>query len=142
LQRYILTNTKKEFPPLSIFITVNGCKSFSGQNYISDPDKIVVRDTESERKIIEIFEAAEFLVDKNIIYLTDENKLFEFLRNDLPRLQELAEVYYSDAFKNISVRFPPSFSGGIRINQASNMLEFSLTTEILIKASLNIFFLP
>jgi len=57
--------------------------------------------------------------------LTDENKLFEFLRNDLPRLQELAEVYYSDAFKNISVRFPPSFSGGIRINQASNMLEFS-----------------
>jgi len=98
---------------------------FSGQNYISDPDKIVVRDTESERKIIEIFEAAEFLVDKNIIYLTDENKLFEFLRNDLPRLQELAEVYYSDAFKNISVRFPPSFSGGIRINQASNMLEFS-----------------
>jgi len=57
---------------------------FSGQNYISDPDKIVVRDTESERKIIEIFEAAEFLVDKNIIYLTDENKLFEFLRNDLP----------------------------------------------------------
>jgi len=41
---------------------------FSGQNYISDPDKIVVRDTESERKIIEIFEAAEFLVDKNIIY--------------------------------------------------------------------------
>jgi len=98
---------------------------FSGQNYINDPDKIVVRDMESERNIIGIFEAAEFIVDKNTIYLVDENKLFEFLTNDLPRLQELSEVYYSDAFKNITVKFPPRFSGGIRLNQDSNMLEFS-----------------
>ncbi|HOM01566.1 MAG TPA: DEAD/DEAH box helicase [Acetivibrio sp.] len=102
---------------------------FSGQNYINDPDKIVVRDMESERKIIEIFETAEFIVDKNTIYLTDESKLFEFLRNGLTRLQELAEVYYSDAFKSISVRFPPGFSGGIRLSQDSNMLEFSFDYE-------------
>lgn len=102
---------------------------FSGSNYINEPDKIVVRDMETEKKIIGMFEMAEFVVDKNMIYLVNEDKLFEFLTNALARLQEVSEVYYSDAFKNIKVKYPSSFSGGIRLSQDSNMLEFSFDYE-------------
>lgn len=102
---------------------------FSSINEKNDPDRILVRDVEYEKKIIAMFEASEFVVDKDRIYLVDEEKIFEFLKNSLPKLQEVSDVYYSDSFKNIKVKYPSSFSGGIRLNQESSMLEFSFDYE-------------
>ncbi len=103
------------------FSTVN-------KNYNSS-DRVVLRDVETEKKIIGLFETSEFVVDKDRLYLEDEEKIFEFVNITLPRLQELSEVYYSDDFKNLHVKYPSRFSGGIRLNQESNMLEFSFEYE-------------
>jgi SNF2 family DNA or RNA helicase len=107
--------------------TVNPFSSFN-KNYKSS-DKIVLRDVASEKNIISLFEASEFVVDKDRLYLDDEEKIYVFVNNILPKLQELSEVYYSDDFKNINVKYPSGFSGGIRLNQQSNILEFSFEYE-------------
>lgn len=107
--------------------TINPFSSVD-KNY-ENSDIIVLRDVESEKKIINFFEASEFVVDKDRLYLEDEEKIYEFINHALPKLQELSEVYYSDDFKNVRIKYPSGFSGGIRLNQESNLLEFSFEYE-------------
>ncbi len=91
--------------------------------------KILVRDVEKERIIVDILGESEFKVRNDKAYLDNEDKIFDFVFEVVPRLQEHAEVYYSDSFKNIMIKEMTSFSGGIRLNAGSNMLEFSFNIE-------------
>ena len=70
--------------------------------------RILIRDVEKERKIIGLLENAEFKIMKDKVYLEDEEKIFYFLKDILPKLQELSEVYYSDAFKRMTIKDPRS----------------------------------
>lgn len=88
-------------------------------------DRILIRDLEREKEIISIFEASEFKVKNNQIYLDDEEKKFEFVYKKIPLIQEKAEVFYSEAFKSVKIKDMSSFSGGIRLNSENDMLEFS-----------------
>ncbi|MGE5582552.1 MAG: DEAD/DEAH box helicase, partial [Bacillota bacterium] len=101
----------------------------AGAGEADAPERIVVRDVEKERRIQAVFEKAEFKVAKDYIYLDDEEKIYHFLRYLLPELKEEAEVYYSDDFKNLKVRYPRTISGGVRLNNRSNLLELSLQYE-------------
>lgn len=91
--------------------------------------RILVREMEKERNILAFFEKADFKVEKDRIYLLDEDRMFEFMYQVFPRLQEQAEIYYSDSFRSIKIKEPSTFSGGVRLNQRSNMLEFSFHYE-------------
>ena len=102
-----------------------------------DEGKILVRDIETERDILQNFENAEFNVEKDKIYLIDEEKIYDFLNLTLPKLQEISEVYYSEAFKNIKIKYPSSFTGGVKLNKDSNMLEFSFNYEDISSDELN-----
>ena len=95
-----------------------------GENKVTS-DKIIIRDMQKERKILSIFEGSEFKVNRDVIYLQDDDKIFEFIYSILPQLRELAEIFYSDQFKNITVRDSAPFSGGVRLNEDSDLLEFS-----------------
>ncbi len=88
-------------------------------------DRILIRDFEREKEIISIFEASEFKVKNNQIYLDDEEKKFEFVYRKIPLLQEKAEVFYSESFKNVKIKDMSSFSGGVKLNSENDMLEFS-----------------
>ncbi len=103
----------------------------SGQNGSGAPsdNKILIRDAGKERKLLGFLEEAEFKVNKGEIYLDNEEKIFDFMSNVLSELQELAEVYYSAAFKNMQIRNTSSFSGRVRFNEDSSMLEFSFQYE-------------
>ena len=92
-------------------------------------DKILIRDIEKERAILDIFEQAEFKVLEGKLYLRDDEKIFSFIYTLLPILQENAEIFYSDTFKNIRIKDPRAFTGGIRLNEGSDMLEFSFHHE-------------
>ncbi len=87
-------------------------------------ERILVRDTESERKILELFEQYSFLVQPKRIYLEDEEKIYDFFHTGLSRLLNLASVYYSDDFK-VVIREKAITSAGIRLNEDTNLLEFS-----------------
>lgn len=87
-------------------------------------DNILIRDVQQERKILNIFEQAEFIVSRGKISLDDDEKIFDFSVNWIPQLQELAETFYSDDFK-IKIRTSTSFSGRIRLDESLDMLEIS-----------------
>ena len=90
-------------------------------------DQILVRDTATERKILELFEQFGFLVQPNRIYLEDEQRILDFFYEGLPALTDLAAVFYSDDFK-FTVREKAVSYMGIRLNEDTNYLEFSFDT--------------
>ncbi|MBD5459120.1 MAG: DEAD/DEAH box helicase family protein [Lachnospiraceae bacterium] len=57
----------------------------------------------------------------------DEDKLYELLGEGLMRMQELGEVFVSDALKKIRVSPSPKVSMGVSL--AGDMLELSMSTE-------------
>lgn len=91
--------------------------------------KILVRDVKSERAILDLFEKTEFKNVSGLLCLDREEDIYDFVAHILPETQQLAEVYYSDAFRNMRVRSSTAFSGGVRLNVDSGMLECSFALQ-------------
>lgn len=92
-------------------------------------DKIIVRDIEGERNVLDSFEKSDFRVRNGAIYLDEEDKIFEFIHYSLPLLQDFAEIYYSDDFKTIDIKDSCGFRSALRLNSQSDLLEFSFQHE-------------
>lgn len=92
----------------------------------SASDHILIRDIEQERKILDIFEQADFTVSEGRISLEDEEKIFDFTVAGFTQLQDLAETYYSDDFK-LKIHYSSGFTGRIRLDESMDMLEISFT---------------
>ncbi|WP_432401472.1 SNF2 helicase associated domain-containing protein [Wukongibacter sp. M2B1] len=107
-------------------ITLN---AFNDRDNVRIDDKIILRDISKEKEVLSFFEIAEFKVSKNHIYLDDEEKMFDFMYYKLPMIQEIAEVYYSDSFKNVKIQDSTSFSGRVRLNPHNSLLEFNFSVE-------------
>ncbi|WP_045576540.1 DEAD/DEAH box helicase [Desulfosporosinus sp. I2] len=93
-------------------------------NESATSDIILIRSVHQERKILNILEQADFIVSKGKISLEGEDKIFDFTVNWLPKLQDLAELYYSDQFK-LKIRTSTTFSGQVRLDQTLDILEIS-----------------
>lgn len=91
--------------------------------------RILVRDIEKENQIIALIEKAEFKVSSEYIYLQGHEKIYRFLMEIIPKLQQYSEVYYSENFKNIRIYSPSSLSARVRLNENSNLLEFDFDIE-------------
>lgn len=98
---------------------------FSDEQTKRVENKILVRDIEGENRILSYFEDMEFKVSKNYLYLDGEDKFFKFIHEVIPQLQKLSQVFYSDSFKNMTIKDSSSFSVGIKLNEESDMLEIS-----------------
>ena len=83
---------------------------------------LIVRDYTAERKIQVIFESYSFKVEKDRITLVKDDEIFDFIYNAIPEMTKLAEVFYSESFKNIKITITPSFRGSVRLVNGS-MLE-------------------
>jgi SNF2 family DNA or RNA helicase len=101
---------------------------FSRRDFRTAPgdDQILIRDLEQERKIVSIFEQADFIVSEGKISLEDDEKIFDFTVKGFPELQDLAEIYYSDDFR-LTIQTSATFSGRIRLDESLDMLEVSFT---------------
>ncbi|HEX2926865.1 MAG TPA: SNF2 helicase associated domain-containing protein [Ruminiclostridium sp.] len=91
--------------------------------------KILIRDMEKEGIILDILGETDFKVNGNRIYLDEEEKIFDFVNSIVPKLQEYAQVFYSESFKAMTIKKLPSFSGFLRLNTLNNFLEFSFDIE-------------
>lgn len=89
-------------------------------------NRIIVRDSSKEHKIFDLLERAGFTVSQGEIHLYEEERLFQFIEDILPELQELAEVYYSEQFGGLRIRTASSCSGAVRLDKSLNFLEFSV----------------
>ncbi len=104
-------------------------KAFSNTDNIRMDNRIILRDMDKEKEILNYFEVSEFKVNANYIYLDDDDKIFSFLYEKLPALQEITEIYYSENFKRVKIQESSSFSGGVRLNSKNNLLEFKFSVE-------------
>lgn len=95
----------------------------------STDSRILIRDKEKENIIMELIEESLFKVNPDKIYIDDEDDIFNFMMEKLPRLREVSDVYYSSGFKTMEIKDESSFSGRLRLEADSSMLEFSFDIE-------------
>lgn len=95
----------------------------------SQGEQIIIRDSIGEQNILFILDQYGFSVHPGEAYLEDEENIFDFLYSGIPRIQELAHVYYSEDFVGYMARRRFSYSGGIRLNTEMDMLEFSFEVD-------------
>lgn len=118
--------------------------SFNYGDYKIDPfnqeketkDNIIIRDYEGEREILDIFEKAAFRINRGIVYLEEDERIYDFITEQVPKLQELCEVYYSDAFKTIKLYDSSYYKSSVRFNEGLDLLEFNFSIEGIDRESL------
>ncbi len=104
-------------------------KAFDDTTDIRKDGRIILRDISKEKKILSFFETASFKVNSDYIYMEDEAGIFDFIYNQLPLLQQMADVYYSESFKGVKTKDTVSFTGGVKLNSKNNFLEFNFSLE-------------
>lgn len=92
-------------------------------------DKILIRDSEREGIILDILAETDCRVSSDKIYLDEEEKIFDFVNSVIPKLQQFAQIFYSDSFKAMSFKKIPSFSGYLRLNTLGDFLEFNFSID-------------
>jgi len=85
-------------------------------------EKILVRDVKGEKNLMALLEQAGFTVRGGGLHLVGEDKVFALFAEYAPRLQHLAEVYYSDRLGRAANVQRPVPKGQVRIS-AGNLLE-------------------
>jgi SNF2 family DNA or RNA helicase len=90
------------------------------------PNQFILRDMEKEQPILDFFYQNGFSVEKDLFCLLDKGDIYRFVFEELPGLQKLAEVYYSEEFKKVTVKRKINISG--RISLVDDLLEVSFDT--------------
>lgn len=101
---------------------------FGLQEKFNDKERIMIRDIQKERLITDLLGLQPFRVNNNEIYLNEEDKIFDFIYETLPRLQEHADVFYSEDFRKMASSVSRPYTGGVRLND-SDLLEFTFAIE-------------
>lgn len=106
-------------------IEINPLKSYPYQN----EETLLLRDKTAEVRFLERLTGIGFRPGVESYLLLDETQIYRFLQKTLPEILENAEVYHSQSFDNLKIKKPPRFSGAIRLDEASDLLEISFQME-------------
>lgn len=97
-------------------------------------EKLLLRDGEGERAVLDILADAGFRVNRENIRLSQPDALFRFLNEGVRRLTDTAEVFLSRDFRKMYVR-RPALRGGLRMENGSLLMSLDVdgapTDEIL-----------
>lgn len=102
--------------------------SSDGSN-LTRKDKILLRDVKKERAILKELEESAFKVIDGEIYMDEEENIYDFVFETIPKLQNLCHIYYSEGFKDMTYRKSSYISGGIQLNEETDMLDFDFETD-------------
>lgn len=97
-----------------------------GSNSLLPKDTFILRNIEMEQPILNFLQEAGFIVEKGQYILTDKEKIYLFVFELLPRLQEMAGVFYSEDFKKVTVKREIRISG--RVSLVGDLLEVAFDT--------------
>ncbi|GIP34854.1 DEAD/DEAH box helicase [Paenibacillus sp. J2TS4] len=87
-------------------------------------DRILVRDGDRERRILELMEQSSFARTEGGYFLNDEDAEYEFLYHIVPQLEELAEVYATTAVKVRLFTGHASPKVTVEVDERTDWLEF------------------
>ena len=88
--------------------------------------KEFARDIVKENKVMDIFVKSGFMLDKanNRLILVDEEKIFEFLTQDIEYYMRNFEILVTDNFKTRDIKHPKITSVGVKVE--NNLLKLDL----------------
>ncbi|MEA1960771.1 MAG: DEAD/DEAH box helicase [Bacillota bacterium] len=89
-------------------------------------ERTLLRALHEEQQLIQFFQRHQFQLIQGTFVQEDEALIFDFLQEGLPMLDELADIYYSDDFKQLSINRTAQVSPGVRLDPGSNLLSLSL----------------
>ena len=92
-------------------------------------EKLLIRDIGKEEAVLDILASTDFKVKDGRVHLSGEDNIYEFVFQLVPKLQEHASVFYSGDLKNIRLKSSITFSARFRLNNKTDMLEFSFYAE-------------
>lgn len=98
-------------------------------DYVAKDGLIIVRQPEKENEIISLLEDMHFVPSCNYYALRDERFIFEFLTVGVGELSQSCELYYSDDFKNFTLRNPGKLTTALKVNNDINMLEMEFNYD-------------
>lgn len=90
--------------------------------------KILIRDKAAEGQILRIFDQYRFQKENGFFIQEDEDRSYEFLVDALPRLTELADIFYAESFKQQPVQRLEKIRVGVHIDE-ENVLKVSLKND-------------
>lgn len=102
-------------------------------NPVSEKDtiedgRVLIRDMQKELQFIGLIKSMGFCEDRPKFTLTSEEALLDFMSEGIGKLQELADVYYSESFKGIKIYSSANIKSSIKLND-EDLLEFSFNIE-------------
>ncbi len=100
----------------------------NSQQQESFSSSLLIRDSQKESFIMDQLEQANFEVGTGGLHLKDEEYIYSFIVLQLPKLQEQAEIYYSERLKNLSVQ-RPKVKGRLGLTPKGDLLEIGLQWE-------------
>jgi SNF2 family DNA or RNA helicase len=90
---------------------------------------ILLRDIEKENEIICLLNSLGMYQKGKLFYSESEEDIAEIISGKIDMLHEVAELFYSDAFKSLRIKNINSVRMGIRLNTDSNLLEFDFHVD-------------
>ncbi|CAM4167238.1 SNF2 helicase associated domain-containing protein [Paenibacillus alkaliterrae] len=92
-------------------------------------DRILMRDGEQERRILELMELSPFAKTEEGYFMEDEEAEYEFLYHVVPQLEKLLTVYATSAVKVriVTKHAPPSIK--VDIGERTDWLEFKFNMD-------------
>ncbi|QDR80173.1 Bacterial SNF2 helicase associated [Sporomusa termitida] len=91
--------------------------------------KWLLRATAQEKEILNTFQQYGFTWSADRLVLADEASAYTFLYQALPELQSRAEILYAADLHQPKIKPAGKITAGVRLNQSTDMLEFSLQLE-------------
>ncbi|MCX7749923.1 MAG: SNF2 helicase associated domain-containing protein [Clostridia bacterium] len=90
---------------------------------------ILLRDVENEKRVLDFLVSAGFRFHEGLFFIEKEEQMAELLLNKIEKLKEMAEVYYSNDFKEIEVRNVNKMHMGVRMNANTHLLELEFKID-------------
>ncbi len=107
---------------------INPCiNSDSNINKING--RLLIRAEKEEGTIVGLLEAAGFEKSSDKFILRDEDKIYEFVTDELKELKEKANLFYSESFKKMRVYPLKNINASVKLKEGSNLLELTLDME-------------
>ncbi len=91
-------------------------------------NKIVVRDYVGERQLLSYF--GNFTKEDKMLYLSGGDELYEFLRNTVKKLSQLARVHASDSFSSLIAPTVPKIKGSVSYDTKIDLLEVGFESDL------------
>jgi superfamily II DNA or RNA helicase len=92
-------------------------------------DPILIKDTEKEGQIMKVIESSPLTLNGEQLYLKGEEAIYDFLFETLPKLEEMANIFLTNAVKSMILPERKGPVSTIDVDSSGNWLEVRFSME-------------